>query len=58
MTEDGLPILGSLPHKPNVYFCVGFTGHGNSMGLVAGERAVDMMLNGTAPGVLSIERMA
>ncbi len=57
MTEDGLPILGSLPHQPNVYFCVGFTGHGNSMGLVAGERAVDMMLNGTDPGVLSIERM-
>ena len=57
MTRDGLPILGKLPHNPSVYFCLGFTGHGNSMGLVAGERAVDMMINGVGPGILGIERL-
>ena len=56
MTPDGLPIVGSLPDEPEVYFVVGFSGHGNSMGLVAGERVMDLMLNGRDPGVFNVDR--
>lgn len=56
MTPDGLPIIGSLPGEPNVYFVVGFSGHGNSMGLIAGERVMDLMLNGQDPGVFNVNR--
>ena len=56
MTPDGLPIIGSLPDEPNVCFFVGFSGHGNSMGLIAGERVMDLMLNGKDPGVFNVNR--
>ena len=56
MTPDGLAIVGNLPDEQEVYFAVGFSGHGNSMGLIAGERVVELMLNGRAPGVFSIQR--
>ena len=57
MTNDGLPIVGRLPDEPEVYFAVGFSGYGHSLGLVAGDRAVDLMLNGLNPGVLSVNRL-
>ena len=57
MTNDGLPIIGRLPHQKEVYFVVGFSGHGNSMGLVAGERTVELMLNGQDPGIFNIDRL-
>ncbi len=57
MTHDGLPIIGRLPHQKEVYFVVGFSGHGNSMGLVAGERTVEFMLNGRDPGIFNISRL-
>ena len=56
ITTDGLPIIGHLPEEPEVYFVVGFSGHGNSMGLMAAERTAEMMLNGSAPGVFSVGR--
>lgn len=56
MTPDGLAIVGNLPDEQEVYFAVGFSGHGNSMGLIAGERVVELMLNGRDPGVFSIQR--
>lgn len=56
MTKDGLPLIGSLPHKPEVYYAVGFSGHGNSLGLVAAERAAEFALNGIDPGVLGVGR--
>jgi glycine/D-amino acid oxidase-like deaminating enzyme len=56
MTSDGLPIVGHLPNEPEVYFAVGFSGHGNSLGLMAGERVVEMMVHGREPGVLSVGR--
>ena len=56
MTADGLPIVGRLPDEPEVYFAVGFSGHGNSLGLMAGERVVEMMINGREPGVFSVSR--
>lgn len=56
MTVDGLPIIGRLPDKREVYFAVGFSGHGNSLGLIAGERVAELALNGTDPGVFSLGR--
>ena len=58
MTPDGLPIIGHLPDEPEVYFAVGFSGYGLLVGLVAGDRTVDLMLNGVDPGVLSVNRLA
>ena len=56
MTPDGLPIMGSLRDESEVYFCVGFSGHGNSLGLIAAERTVDVMLDGASPGVFDVGR--
>ncbi|GAB4513004.1 MAG: FAD-binding oxidoreductase [Anaerolineae bacterium] len=56
-TADGLPLVGTLPGKPDVGFAVGFTGHGLAMGAATAERAVNMLLNGTAPGVVDAKRL-
>ena len=57
LTLDGLPLVGRLPDEPEVYFAVGFSGHGNSMGLVAAERAAELALHGTAAGVFDARRL-
>jgi glycine/D-amino acid oxidase-like deaminating enzyme len=54
---DGLPLVGILPDKPRVGFAVGFTGHGLSSGAGVAERAVDLLLNGVAPGAVSAARL-
>jgi glycine/D-amino acid oxidase-like deaminating enzyme len=54
---DGLPLVGTLPRKPRVGFAVGFTGHGLSSGAAVAERAVDLLLNGANPGVVSATRL-
>ena len=51
-TEDGLPLVGQLQDLPGVYYCVGFNGGGMSMGPVAAQRAVNLMLDGSSPGVM------
>ena len=55
-TPDGLPIIGHLPDEPEVYFVVGFSGYGNAVGLVAGDRVADLMLNGQDPGIFTVDR--
>ena len=55
-TPDGLPIIGHLPDEPEVYFVVGFSGYGNAMGLVAGDRVADLMLSGQDPGIFRVNR--
>ncbi len=57
LTPDGLPLVGCLPSEPAVVYAIGFGGHGNSMGLVAAERAVELLLRGIDPGVFSIHRL-
>jgi len=56
-TVDGLPLVGTLPNRPNVGFAVGFHGHGLAMGAGTAERAVDFLLNGTNPGVVDARRL-
>jgi len=55
---DGLPLVGELPHKPNVYFAVGFTGHGLALAAGVLRRAVDAMLHGTSAGAVDAARLS
>ncbi len=56
-TPDGLPLVGSLPDLPQVYFAVGLGGRGLAWALVVAERLTELMLRDTAPGVLSAARL-
>jgi gamma-glutamylputrescine oxidase len=56
-TPDGLPLLGTVPGLPQVYFAVGFGGRGLSWALVAAERLVGAMLHNADLGLLSAERL-
>jgi methionyl-tRNA formyltransferase len=42
--RHGLPLVGRLPDLPDVYFAVGFTGHGLGFGLATAERLAAHML--------------
>lgn len=56
-SQDGLPLVGSLPRDPRIFFAVGFTGHGLGLGLVAAERLVALMLDGREAGIFSARRL-
>lgn len=45
-SADGIPLVGSLPDMRDVYFAVGFTGHGLGFGLATAERLATHMLMG------------
>ncbi len=45
-SADGIPLTGSLPDLPRVYFAVGFTGHGLGLGLATAEKLGAHMLFG------------
>jgi gamma-glutamylputrescine oxidase len=45
-SADGIPLVGCLPDMPQVYFAVGFTGHGLGFGLATAERLAAHMLFG------------
>lgn len=57
-TADEVPLVGRLPDLPNVYFAVGFTGSGMGIGPATAERAAELMLHGTSPGILSADRLS
>ena len=57
-TPDGLPLVGSLPDLPQVYFAVGLGGRGLAWAFAVAERLVELMLRDTDPGVLSAGRLA
>jgi gamma-glutamylputrescine oxidase len=56
-TPDGLPLVGRLPDLPQAYFAVGLGGRGLAWAFVLAERLVDLMLRGTAPGILAADRL-
>lgn len=51
-SPDGIPLVGSIPDMPAVYFAVGFTGHGLGLGLATAERLAAHMLFGHELGWL------
>ncbi len=57
-TPDRRVAVGFLPNERRVVFAVGFSGYGNSIGLVAAERMVALALEGRDPGPLSATRFA
>ena len=57
-TPDRRVAVGAFPDEERVVFAVGFSGYGNSIGLVAAERMVALALDGRAPGPLSAARFA
>jgi gamma-glutamylputrescine oxidase len=56
-SPDGLPLVGTLPHRPRVAFAVGFTGHGLGFALVAARAALDVVTGqGDGPGIFDAAR--
>jgi glycine/D-amino acid oxidase-like deaminating enzyme len=55
-TFDGLPLVGTLPHLPKVYFAVGLGGRGLAWAFVVAERLIELMWRDADPGILSAER--
>ncbi|MFN3201065.1 MAG: NAD(P)/FAD-dependent oxidoreductase [Bradymonadia bacterium] len=55
---DGLPMIGALPGRPQIYFVGGFTAHGIGMGFKAGQMMAALIAEGQDPGPLSARRLA
>ena len=55
-TPDRRVAIGALPQLPDTVYAVGFSGYGNSIGLVAAERMVELALDGRDPGPLAATR--
>ncbi len=55
-SRDGIPLVGALPGMPQVYFAVGFTGHGLGFGLATAERLAAHILWGHSLGWLDAGR--
>ena len=52
-TEDRLPLVGRMPGHENVWVSVGYSGHGNVLGLACGELVARAIL-GDAPPELEL----
>lgn len=53
---DGLPMVGTLPHRDRIGFAVAFTGHGLAMGAGVAQRALALLLDGTPAGAVDVKR--
>lgn len=58
-TKDGLPFIGSLPHKPNAYFALGFGGNGITFSLMAAEIITNLITKGKSEysNIFSFQRL-
>lgn len=54
---DGVPLIGSLPGRPQIYFVGGFTAHGVGFAFKAGALLAGLMLRGEVPPYLSARRL-
>ena len=57
-TPDRRVAVGLIPDEPRIAFALGFSGYGNSIGLVSAERMVELALDGVDPGPLSATRFS
>ena len=55
-SQDGQPLVGSLPDDPQVYFLGGFTAHGLGLAFHGAKVLVDAMLGKNIPYWLSAKR--
>lgn len=58
-SRDGIPMLGSLPGKHNIFAAGGYTGHGMGFGFSMGRLAAQVMLEGenTDMDLFSLRRL-
>jgi glycine/D-amino acid oxidase-like deaminating enzyme len=42
-SDDGLPFAGPVPGSPGLYAAGGYSGHGNVLGYVAGQRIAELI---------------
>ncbi len=56
-SRDGLPLIGALPHLPQVFFAVGFASYGLSLTFAAAELLTSLILRGAEPALLSARRL-
>jgi glycine/D-amino acid oxidase-like deaminating enzyme len=57
-TQDGLPLVGELAHKPRVFYAVAMNGHGLGYGPALSRVLVELALDGKNPGIFSAERLS
>ncbi len=55
-TEDGLPLVGELPHLAGVHFAVGCNGHGLGYSMGLAERVLASAFDGEAVGYFDANR--
>ncbi len=55
-SDDFLPLVGELPDLPGVYTVSGLGPWGLSWAFVAVERLIELMINGSDPGLMSLQR--
>ncbi len=60
-TPDSIPVVSDVQHMPGLYLCTGFSGHGFSSSMGAGQCLAELIVEGRASldiGALSHARMA
>ena len=55
-SQDGEPLIGSLPQDNQVFFCGGFTGHGIGLAFHTAKSLVDLIFGRPIPDWLSAKR--
>jgi gamma-glutamylputrescine oxidase len=50
-TADALPLVGRLPGRPNVWAALGYSGHGNVLGLASGDLVARAIQGERAPAL-------
>jgi gamma-glutamylputrescine oxidase len=55
-SQDGEPMVGSMPTDEQIYFCGGYTGHGLGMAFNTAKTLVDLMFGRSIPNWLSAKR--
>jgi glycine/D-amino acid oxidase-like deaminating enzyme len=56
-SRDGLPVIGALPHLPQVFFAVGFAGYGLGLAFAAADLLTGLIVRGAEPPLLSARRL-
>ena len=56
-SRDGLPLIGALPHLPQVFFAVGLAGYGLSLAFAAADLLSGLIVRGAEPALLSARRL-
>ncbi|MFQ3582442.1 MAG: FAD-binding oxidoreductase [Chloracidobacterium sp.] len=56
-TPDGLPLLGTLPNHPQVWFSLACHGHGMGFSLEVGRLAAEMVQTGCPPARFDLARL-